>query len=494
MGFDSEHDKAEVGKMDLKYLYKIRDISVLVYGDMMVDKYIQGEVTRISPEAPVPVLAVRNKQNKLGGAGNVINNIISLGAKSRVIGYLGNDENGTWLINEFRNRGVDVSYVKQYDDVRTISKTRLVAKNQQFLRYDEEEIKPVPDQYLHFVARNVQEIFRNIQVVVISDYAKGAVTESIAQLIIKYANANQIPVIVDPKGKDYSKYADATICAPNTHELGVVMGKDISSENDIELYGQKLCEDIGFKYLVLTRSEKGMSLFQQGGNVKEDFPADVKDVIDVTGAGDTVVATIALLFAIHLRIEDCCVFANKAASAVCSKFGTATLSLNELFERILISGKCKLVDLETAQCISENLKEKGKTIVFTNGCFDLLHAGHLSSFLQAKAFGDVLFVAVNSDQSVKRIKGDSRPVIREKYRVDLLCALECIDYVILMEDTNPVNIIKAIKPDISVKGIDWEGKYIPEKEVIESYGGSIKFIDLEKGLSTTEIINKIRRG
>lgn len=480
--------------MDIEKLHLLKNIKVLIVGDFMVDKYIQGNVKRISPEAPVPILEVKSKSSKLGGAGNVVNNITSLGGKTRVIGCVGDDYNGNWLIEKLREQNVDISYLKKYHEVQTICKTRLVSKNQQFLRYDEEIIKQIPQIYEEFISKNIDTILNDIQVIIISDYAKGTVTNDLSQLFITQGNLRNIPVVVDPKGKNYLKYNGATLCTPNTNELSIVTGKECNQELVIEEAGRQLCDRINLKYLVLTRSEKGISLFEKGSLLKTDYPAVIKDVVDVTGAGDTVVSVISLCLAAGYTINECCKLANLAASIVCSKFGAAPLSLNELLECILDSGEFKLVDLNTAKYIAASLREKGKKIVFTNGCFDLLHAGHLSSFIQAKTFGDVLIVAVNSDTSVKKIKGESRPIINEKDRIKMLCALECVDYVVLMGDDTPINLINAIRPDVTIKGRDWEDKELPERSVVESYGGKVNFIDLEAGLSTTKIIKKIIRG
>lgn len=465
--------------------------NVLLFGDMMVDKYINGKVDRISPEAPVPVLKVTSKHSKLGGAGNVIDNIISLGANVRAVGYFGNDSDGCWAINTLKDKGIDTEFIKKYNNITTITKTRLVSKNQQFLRCDEEVVVDAPKEFVEFVKENINGLLNGINIVVISDYAKGAVTKELAQFIINAANDRNIPSIVDPKGKDYSKYTNATACTPNVSELSVIAGYDISDEGMLFRAGKEVKNLYNIKNLVLTRSEKGITLFSEDLHAK-NFPAISKDVVDVSGAGDTVVATIACLMSSGVELEDCCVLANLAASVVCSKFGTATLSLNELMEQVVSSGQFKYIPLQNAKYIIASLKEKGKKIVFTNGCFDMLHAGHLSSFLQAKAYGDVLIVAVNSDASIKRIKGQDRPIIEEKYRIEMLCALECIDYVILMEDDNPINIIKELEPDVTVKGSDWKDKVLPEKSVVEAYGGEVKFIDLKGTLSTTNIIRKIR--
>lgn len=477
--------------MTVEKLNQIKNIHVLIFGDFMVDKYIYGKVTRISPEAPVPVLQVTKKQKKFGGAGNVVNNIINLGAKVRVLGCIGSDADGEWIISEFLHSGIETDYIQQFSQVKTISKTRVASKNQQFLRYDEEKIQELPNEYITYMDENKDDIFSGIQVVIISDYGKGAVTEKSAQFLISNANARGIPVIVDPKGNDYSKYTGSYVCTPNVKELGDVIGKELITEEDLTAAGLQVKETSGLKNLVLTRSEKGISLFNNEGN-KKDFPASSKDVVDVTGAGDTVVCVISLMLVAGFSLEECCILANIAASIVCSKFGAATVSLNELMEQIVNSGEFKLVDTTTAKYVLASLREKGKKIVFTNGCFDLIHAGHLASFLQARKLGDILVVAVNSDKSVKRLKGNLRPIISEKDRIAMLCAMECIDYVILMEEDTPVDLIKALKPEITVKGKDWENKYLPERVIVEEYGGQVCFINLEDGLSTTNIIEKIR--
>lgn len=477
--------------MTVEKLNQIKNAHVLIFGDYMIDKYIYGKVTRISPEAPVPVLRVTKKQVKFGGAGNVVNNVINLGAKVRVLGCVGSDTDGDWIITEFMNNGIETDYIQQHSLLKTISKTRLASKNQQFLRYDEEIIQELPSEYITFMNENKDDIFKDIQVVIISDYGKGAVTEASAQFLISNANKRGIPVVVDPKGKDYSKYTGSYACTPNVKELGDVIGKELTTEDDLTTAGIYVKKTASIKNLLLTRSEKGISLFDNEGS-KKDFPALSKDVVDVTGAGDTVVCVISLMLVAGFSLDECCILANIAASIVCSKFGAATVSLNELMEQIVNSGEFKLVDVKTAKYVLASLREKGKKIVFTNGCFDLLHMGHLSSFLQARTLGDILVVAVNSDKSVKRLKGELRPIINEKDRIAMLCALDCVDYVILMEDDTPVNLIKELKPEITVKGRDWENKYLPERDIVEEYGGQTCFIDLEDSLSTTNIIEKIR--
>ena len=476
--------------MNVELLHNVKKLRVLVIGDFMIDKYIEGSVSRISPEAPVPVLAVKNKISKLGGAGNVVNNLAMLGASIRVAGCIGTDIDGIWLKEELSRRNIDTSYLRQEDNTQTIVKTRLVSKKQQFLRYDEETIQDVSDTFVEFIIANIEDVFKKIDVLIISDYGKGTIREDLAQVLIGYANKNNIISIVDPKGKDYKKYSNATVCTPNLNELRVVTGEKIETEEEISIYGKQLRETIKLKNLMITRSEKGMSIITEK-NEKKDFPAVEKEVIDVSGAGDTVVSALAVCMGVGYSIDDSCIIANIAASIVCSKFGTSTVSLNELIGGIVSSGEFKEVDVQVAKYITLGLKEQGKKVVFTNGCFDLIHAGHISSFLQAKKYGDILIVAVNSDSSVKKIKGDKRPIVGQKNRVKMLCGLECVDYVIVMEDTTPERILNILQPDIVVKGKDWEGKEMPERKIIDSYGGTMKFIDLEQGLSTTNIIKKI---
>lgn len=476
--------------MDIKKLHEIKSVNVLIFGDFMVDKYIDGNVNRISPEAPVPVIEVKNEFQKLGGAGNVINNIVSLGASAKVLGCIGNDLDGNFIINYFKEMGVNTKYLKQYDELTTITKSRVVSKKQQFLRIDCERKEPLPADYIELIKNNIDDVLLDINAIIISDYAKGSVVKEMTQLLIKSAKKKNIPVIVDPKGKDYSKYIGATLCTPNVKEMCDVLDIKVETEEEIKKYGIQLCNTYDFENLVLTRSEKGISVIDKNGN-KSDYPAVKKDVIDVSGAGDTVVATIAILKASNYNMDDICNLANLAAGVVVSKFGTATVSLNELICSICETGEFKLQKIETLKYIVKDLKEKGKKIVFTNGCFDLFHVGHLHSFKEAKKHGDILIVAVNSDKSVKENKGDLRPIINENDRIDLICALDCVDYVVLMEDKNPSKLIEILQPDVSIKGEDWKDKFVPEKEVIESYGGHIEFIKLNKGHSTTKIIDKV---
>lgn len=465
-----------------------REQFILVIGDLMVDKYILGSVDRISPEAPVPVLRQNAVKRKLGGTGNVIINATSLGAQVRAVGRIGEDGEGMYFRECLRNLGIDDRYIFTSGD--TIVKTRVSASNQQFIRIDEETIVPPSVEILQTLKSEINSIMDGITVAIISDYAKGFVTEEVAQIIIQAANERGIPVFIDPKGKNPSKYRGATAITPNNKEFLDLTGlSSLPSEAGIALEGQRFCLENDFSYLIFTRSEKGISTVNQQGE-KKDYPAVVQEVIDVTGAGDTVVTTLALAMGAGFPLEKCVKIANTAASIVISRFGAAQTTIEELSAALLPNTKV-VTDLESAVAQLDNLKKKGKKIVFTNGCFDLVHAGHVSSFRQARALGDVLVVGVNSDASIRRIKGEKRPIVDLKNRMALLSAMECVDFVIPFDDDTPQTLIEHIRPDILVKGKDWEGKEVAGGEFIRSYGGQVVFIELEQGLSTTNIINKI---
>lgn len=475
--------------MDITKIYQLYKKEILVYGDVIVDIYIEGSVSKISPEAPVPVLVVEKMRKKLGGAANVAENLLSLGANVRVLGYSGQDENGNWLLHRLQDIHADCRYFIQFADYSTISKTRITSNKQQLIRYDIEKIYEPSFQYTEYIKKNVDCILENISALVISDYNKGAVTEVIAQILISEAKKRRIPVIVDPKGKNYYKYRDATLCTPNVKEINLLFDDDLIDDYAIKWKGETVIKDYHFDFLAITRSEKGIRLFSSDGMV--DYPATCKDLIDVSGAGDTVVAILACALACDMTVQIGCVLANLAASVVCSKYGTSVLTMEELLKQIAGDGKYKHIGIEENDYILKNLKQNNKKVVFTNGCFDLLHAGHVYLLNQAKSLGDVLIVAVNSDDSVKKNKGKKRPIISEQNRITMLCALECVDYVILMNEKNPVSILKRIKPDIVVKGQDWEDKYMPEQTIVESYGGEIHFVPLKGKLSTTNIIRRI---
>ena len=476
---------------------KFKNTKIAVFGDFMVDEYLRGTVSRISPEAPVPVVHVRTNERRLGGAGNVVFNLCSLGAKPVPICLLGDDNEGDWLIQKLFERGADTKGIMKSAETVTSIKTRVTAQNQQLLRYDRETVKQAPKEFEKFLSDNAEKFLNDASAVIVSDYGKGVVTKKTAEIIIRAAKSRNIPVIVDPKGSDYSKYKGASVCTPNMKELQEAVGRTLGTENEISEAGQELCERNGISYILATRSEKGMSLIDGRTGAKKDYPAIAKEVIDVTGAGDTVISVFTLCFALGADFDDCCRIANSAASIVVSKFGAAVASpaeLKQVIDGIHNNGalsESKILSIEQAAKKADELRVEGKKIIFTNGCFDLVHAGHLASFTKAREFGDVLFVGVNSNASIKRIKGDKRPVVSQENRMKLLAALECVDYVVMFEDDTPEELIRKIKPNSLIKGADWENKTVAGGDFVRENGGSVHYIELEKGLSTTNIIEKI---
>ena len=472
---------------------KICHKKIIVFGDFMVDEYLQGSVSRISPEAPVPVVNVTKKTRRLGGAGNVVLNLKALGAQVVAMGCFGQDAEGEWLMGCLKEHGVDVCGILQSGKVTTSIKTRVTALNQQLLRYDQETIRDVAKDFITFMEDRIDSALRDSCAVIISDYGKGVVTEETAQIMIKRAEKYDIPVVVDPRGSNYGKYCGAFVCTPNMKELQLAVGMDLFTEEDIVTAGRKLYTTCGIKYTLATRSERGMSLICGETGEKNDYPALAKEVTDVTGAGDTVVSVFTLALSLGASYADCCRLANLAASVVVSKFGAATVTPKELLEVMAVQPfwDVKVLTKEAAKKKAEILRAQGKKIIFTNGCFDLVHAGHISSFRQARRFGDVLFLGVNSDDSVRRLKGENRPIIAQENRITLLSAISYIDYIVLFDEDTPEELIQAIKPDVLVKGKDWAGKPVAGDQFVRSRGGQVCFIDLEGELSTTNIIQKI---
>jgi len=473
-------------------LDRFAELRVLVSGDFMMDEYIMGNVRRISPEAPVPVVEVEQRERRLGGAGNVICNLVSLGAGVRALSCLGEDEAGRALINGMKKMKVDTRFLLPLPGRKTSLKTRIISKGQQFLRYDEELVKEAPEALADYVRAHMDDLFEGIDVVILSDYGKGNLSPAISRLLIDEASDRRIPVVVDPKGKDYGKYAGATVCTPNMQEFILASGAlDHPNEEELHRLGLDMCKKLGFPYLLVTRSEQGMTLLCQETGEKKDFPAIKKEVVDVTGAGDTVIAVFSLAMAAGCTPEDCCRLANRAASVVISKFGAAVVMPEEL--RGQTETGRKILTQEEAALIARQLRKQGRTMVFTNGCFDLIHAGHITSLEQAKSHGDVLIVGLNSDESVRRLKGAGRPVIGEENRARLLGALAMVDYVVLFDEDTPEQLIRLLLPDVLVKGQDWSGREVVGEDIVKAHGGRVELAALEQGLSTTRIIEKIRK-
>ena len=454
---------------------------VLVVGDLMIDHYIWGSCDRISPEAPVQVVNVKNETKRLGGCGNVVSNLIALGAEVGVISVVGDDELGSEILKLLKDRGAKAELVIAQKGRKSSQKSRVMVTHQQVLRLDTESTSDIDcdDE----IVGKFQGILDGYDIVLLSDYGKGVLSDYLTKHIISITKNSSKMVLVDPKGKDYSKYRGATLLTPNKKEASEALGFVIDSDEKLELALKTMKMNYELEYSLITLSEDGIGLLAQN-MVK--FPALAKEVFDVTGAGDSVLATLGYCLASKMSIEDAIDNANLAAAVVVGKVGSADASWGEIesLKSKKIGFERKLVKLDELLKVDRS----GKSLVFTNGCFDILHFGHISYLQKAKLLGDILVVGLNSDSSVRGLKGDSRPVNTEFDRAAMLCAMEFVDFVVIFDDDTPYEMIKAIGPDVLVKGADYEGKVVVGSE----FAKRVELIEFVEGKSTTNIIEKIR--
>lgn len=460
---------------------------VLVVGDIMLDRYWSGPTGRISPEAPVPVVKVTQIEERPGGAANVAMNVASLGAHATLIGLTGIDEAADSLSQQLNQHQITCDFVKVATHP-TITKLRVLSRNQQLMRLDFEEgfdnIEP------HSMIDKLLEQLKIADVLVFSDYGKGALSH--IQLMIQKAISANKPIVIDPKGTDFKRYHGATLLTPNMSEFEAVVGK-CHSETEIEEKGIKLIESCGLKALLITRSEKGMTLLQPNKPVFH-LPTLAQEVYDVTGAGDTVIALLASSLAAGKSLEEACVLANTGAGIVVGKLGTSTVSAIEL-ENALRKRTSTGFGIVTEQELLDAIKlarARGEKIVMTNGCFDILHAGHVSYLANARQLGSRLIVAVNSDASVSRLKGPSRPVNPLEQRMQVLAALEAVDWVVAFDEDTPQRVISHILPDLLVKGGDYKPEEIAGGAEVIAAGGEVKVLNFEPGISTSQIIARAK--
>lgn len=464
---------------------------ILVVGDVMLDQYYFGTINRISPEAPVPIVKVDNTNVVLGGAGNVANNLAKMGCKTYIVGTSGNDDNRNILCRLFEKKNINYEGIF-ITDKPTITKTRVVGLNQQILRIDFENDSEISNTIINKIKDYISFLVdkKGIDIIIISDYNKGLITEDLCQSIISIGNKKKITVIVDPKGSNWSKYKDADFVTPNVKELSDVCNNKILNDNEeVSKFGIQAKLKYKIKNLLVTRSDKGMTLLTD--NHIEHFSTVSKEVYDVSGAGDTVVATLAAMLSINLYYKLAVQIANIAAGIAVSHRGTYAVDTEEIRDAININKVCnlnkKLIAYNHIEELVIKLKHDGKKIVFTNGCFDILHIGHVTYLEKARELGDVLILGLNSDDSVKRLKGDTRPINNENDRAKILAALSVVDYIVIFCDDTPKNLISKVEPDYLVKGSDYEINQVVGKE----YSKEVILIDFERGYSTTNIIKKI---
>lgn len=460
---------------------------VLVVGDIMLDRYWQGPTGRISPEAPVPVVKIDQSDDRPGGAGNVALNIASLGGKVSLVGMTGEDEAHHDLKKQLSSLAIDCHFIQQ-SKAPTITKLRVMSRNQQLIRLDFEDSFAEVDKAE--LESRVEALVAEHDLLLISDYAKGTLSD--VERLVEIGKKAGVKVLVDPKGHDFTRYTNATMLTPNMSEFEAVVGA-CKSENELVEKGQTLLETLNLEALLVTRSENGMTLLRKD---KEEFhlPTQAKEVYDVTGAGDTVIATLALAIAADAEFTQASALANMAAGIVVGKLGTSTVSEAELLNELNSGHESGLGVVSAEQLkIAKNIASaRGETIVMTNGCFDILHAGHVSYLENARKLGDRLIVAVNSDDSVKRLKGDGRPVNPLERRMAVLAGLASVDWVVDFSEDTPQSLIANILPDILVKGGDYKVEEIAGGQEVMANGGVVKVLNFEEGISTTEIINTIR--
>jgi D-beta-D-heptose 7-phosphate kinase / D-beta-D-heptose 1-phosphate adenosyltransferase len=473
---------------------------VLVVGDIMLDRFVYGHVTRISPEAPAPVIETAGPVDVVGGSGNVVRNIVSLGAACEIVAVVGRDEAAQSVRNHLKDLDVSTDGLIKVEGRVTTVKTRFVAylHNTHLLRADTEETTPVGQKIEDAIIAAVRSRIEAVDAVILSDYAKGVLTPKVAAAVIAEARRARKPVIVDPKGHDYARYRGATALTPNVSELAQALGRPIKNdEAAVRAAAQSLAEQIGCESVLVTRGERGMLIVSQDGDTAS-FDATAKRVVDVSGAGDTVVASFSLALVSEAGIRNAARLANVAAGVVVAKKGTSQVSANELRDLLLSRPHFELREkvkaIETVEACVAAWRREGLTVGFTNGCFDLLHPGHVQLLCEARSHCDRLVVGLNSDISVKRLKGAGRPVQPEAARSIVLAGLAFVDAVVLFADDTPIELIARIRPDILVKGADYRVDQVVGHEVVESYGGKVVLVDLLPDSSTTLIIDRLKTG
>lgn len=463
--------------------------NILVIGDLMIDHYLWGSCDRISPEAPVQVVNVKKESSVLGGAGNVINNLVTLGSVVDVISVIGNDSVANELKSLLEKIDVPTSNLVVENNRKTSKKSRLIASQQQVLRYDMESIDDINENSHKQIIQTLEKNIDKYSSIILSDYGKGVLTTNLTKEIIKIANKNSIKVLVDPKGKDYSKYKGSYTLTPNKKEAMEATNIDIKDESSLIEALKSLKTQCELEVSLITLSEQGIAIFDDELTIK---PTVAREVYDVTGAGDTVIASIAFALGNNLDIKDAIYFANLAAGVVVGKIGSATTTLDEIYEYEYSLHKSNstshIKTFDEIKTLASKLHSQGKKIVFTNGCFDILHVGHVKYLEVAKSYGDVLILGLNADISVKKLKGPTRPINTQDDRAYILASLESVDYVVIFEEETPYELIKLIKPHVLVKGGDYEGKEVVGQDIADE----LKLVQFVDGKSTTNTIKRIQ--
>ena len=474
------------------HLSQIRNRHILVVGDVMLDNYYVGDVRRISPEAPVPVFRKRSERSVLGGAANVAANLVAANQQTAMMSIIGRDVNGQTMMKLFENLGINAELVTNLQRSTTIKTRFLADNNQQLMRLDVEDTDPITKAESNKILKKLQKVIDDFDLILMSDYLKGLLTQEFTQGVIKMARKHDIPVVIDVKDPKYGKYYGATLLKPNLNELRSLTGKNVQTDEEIVEAAEELRKRSNCQYVLATLGAKGMVLVGDGEPYFVKSLA--REVYDVSGAGDTTIAYLATCMANEMPIRESVDIANYAAGIQVGKVGTSSVSWQEV--RDLISNEDhgiahKILSAEELNSFRKDNAQK--KIVFTNGCFDILHVGHKRYLQQAATLGDILVVGVNCDASVRRLKGPTRPVNNEQDRAEMLSALGFIDYVVIFDEDTPYELIKKIQPDVLVKGGDYKPEEVVGKDIVEARGGQLELISFVEGKSTTNIIKKINQ-
>jgi D-beta-D-heptose 7-phosphate kinase/D-beta-D-heptose 1-phosphate adenosyltransferase len=472
---------------------KLSQARVLCVGDVMLDRFVYGGAQRISPEAPVPVVKVAHSQAMPGGAGNVARNIVALGARCSLLTVTGKDVAGEEL-RVLLQMLPSLTCSAVIDQTRpTTVKTRFAASSQQVLRVDQEVDTPLSADVAQQLVDQATKLLREVDVVILSDYAKGVLTEQVTSAVIAAARASQVPVIVDPKGRDFRKYDGASLVTPNLKELQEVTGLDVSTDEGVEHATNALFSLMKVDAVLVTSSERGVSYVRRD-SAAVHLTTTAREVFDVSGAGDTVVATLAVAIGVGIDPMRAAQLANLAGGIVVGKVGTATVEFRELLEAARREERGSLLEKfsgpEDVIALAQRWRDEGRRIGFTNGCFDLIHPGHISLLAQAAAHCDRLIVGLNSDRSVRRLKGPERPIQNELSRALVLAALRGVDVVVLFDEDTPETLIRKLRPDVLIKGADYTASQVVGAEFVQSYGGKVFLAELTPNQSTTQMVKR----